>query len=230
MMSVREKHRKLVLHLMAFTFFLCGQINSIYADNLGVEGSVYQIVEPDMLTGIHEKLEMMKTNGELERQKQAVIRRTIQHILRPRPVSGVSDLPKGKKPVVRYFNPTIILNKNIKNANNDIIARKGTRVNPLDSIRFNETLIFINGDNARQIHWANQLIKRDTQKQKPFKIILVNGDINATAKALHHQIYFDQHGTLCHHFKIKHTPTLVFQPTQNKDESKKLLVQEVQID
>lgn len=222
-------------HFRKFTISLCTLIlllmaHGVSAKNLGVRGSIYQIIEPDMLTGIQTKLEVMQKSGELARENQAVLNRTLQHIIRPGPVAGVSDLPKGETPQIRTFNPSIILRKTIKDTHGDILAAKGTRVNPLDYMDFNEMLVFMNGDNSEQLKWVSELINKSKEKNQTVKIILVNGNIKTTSIALKTQVYFDQYGKLCQHFKITHTPTLVFEPQHQKGSEKKLVVKEVQID
>ncbi len=218
------------LSIILFALILPFMTYSVMAKNLGVQGAIYQITEPDMLTGIQTKLEVMQKSGELERENQAVLNRTVQHILRPRPVSGVSDLPKGETPQIRTFNPSIILSKTIKDTHGDVIAVKGTRVNPLDYMDFDELLVFINGDNSSQVKWMSELINKAKSQNQKLKIILVNGNIKTTSTALKTQVYFDQYGKLCQHFKITHTPTLVFEPQHQKGSEKKLVVKEVQID
>ena len=233
----RKIHKKHVSYwYLLLGILLCVSAPIAFAKNLGVEGSVYSIVEPDMLSGIHQKLIALQQSGELERQKAAVIQRTVQHLLRPVPVAGVRDLPPGKKPVTRTFDPSLVLNQDIKSVTGAIIAHKGTRINPLDTMRFKERLVFINGDNDRQIQWLVHFMHIAQQQgakiktRKTLKIILVNGNIQDAATALHHRVYFDQQGTLCQHFKITHTPTVVYQPDNTTHPIKQLVVKEVQVD
>ena len=236
--SQRKTHKKHVSYwYLLLGILLCVSAPLAFAKNLGVEGSVYSIVEPDMLSGIRQKLIALQKSGELERQKAAVIQRTVQHLLRPVPVAGVHDLPPGKKPVTRTFDPSLALNQDIKSVNGAIIAHKGTRINPLDTMRFHERLVFINGDNDRQIQWlvhslriAQQRAATTEKIRETLKIILVNGNIQDAATALHHRVYFDQRGTLCRHFNIVHTPTVVYQPNDGKGSTKRLVVREVQVD
>jgi len=205
--------------------------SSGWAGNLGVEGAVYTIAEPDMLTGIQAKLVSLEQSGDLEREKQAVIRRSVAHMLRPQAVAGVRDLEKGDTPSTRVFDPSMVLNKDIKNQNGYVVAHKGEHINPLDSMHFREMLVFINGDNPAQMTWANQVIDQSRASKERLKIILVRGDIKASSNGLKHRVYFDQHGSLCRHFHITHTPTRVFQPKEGKKQQQKtLLVQEVKID
>lgn len=131
---------------------------------------------------------------------------------------------------MHYFNPSTVLNKDIKNANGDVIAKKGTKINPLDDINFNERLVFINGDNPHQINWALQVIQKNRHHHSVIKIILVNGNIKDTSRALKTHVYFDQYGRLCQHFKIIHTPTLLYEPEKEKGPTKRLIVKEIKID
>jgi conjugal transfer pilus assembly protein TraW len=204
-------------------------ITHSYAENLGVQGSVYRIVEPDMLTAIYQKLEKMQQDGTLAQQQHDFIARSIQHVLRPPSVSGVTDLASGVAPSKHYYDPSIIVNKDITNANGFVIAHKDMMINPLANMHFDEKLIFINGDNNLQINWVNKIIKKYNQENISYKVILVNGDIKKTSYAINNRVYFDQFGRLCSKFGILHTPSLVFQPIENRSYLPKLIVQEVQI-
>ena len=216
-----------------------------------MEGAVYGISELDMLTGIEKKLISFNETGQLRKAQNAMMTRTLEHILRPKAVFGVSDLLKGQKAASHFFDPSVILNKDILNTQGERIARKGQRLNPLDQMHFDETLIFINGDNSAQIDWVGQY-KRERERKggrsisdKRLKIILVNGNIKTTSEKLKSPVYFDQYGSLCHTFHIRHTPTRVFQPGETEKEGeneinkktekgmerkKRLLVQEVMLD
>ena len=198
---------------------------SVFAENLGVYGSIYSISEPDMLTAIHEKLEIMKGNGELASQKKNFIDQSIKHILRPSPVKNVTDLGS-LSPKSYLFNPSIILDKNITNLDGEIIAKAGTKINPLKIKSFDEALIFINGDNTKEINWTFKAVKKYSRDFSDIKIILVNGDINTSAKALNHRVYFDQDGVLCKRFDIQHTPTMVYQDVVNGLKIPRLMIKE----
>ena len=202
------------LGLVATAFFILIIPGFILAKDLGVYGAVYPIVEPDMLSAIHKKLVSMQKSGQLAQARKDFISRSVSHILRPKPVSDVTDLGDAK-PTKHLFNPSIVLDKNITNATGNIIAKKGTRINPLTIKSFDEALLFIDGDNSKQIQLASVELKKLARKYRSIKIILVNGNINDTAKVLKHRIYFDQFGVLCHRFDIKHTPTLVTQAMVN---------------
>lgn len=198
---------------------------AVFAKNCGVYGSIYSISEQDMLNAIYTKLSLMQESGELQKQKKAFIARSISHILRPTPVLGVSDL-KNQTPKYWLFNPAIVLNHAITNVTGDVIASAGKKVNPLKFRPFNEALIFIDGDDQNQINWTEEKSKNDSKKYSAIKIILVNGDINQTAKVLGERVYFDQNGVLCKRFGITHTPTMVYQAEINDVKIPRLMIKE----
>src|SRR3990167_1877002 len=181
-----------------------------FAKNIGVYGSIYSISEPDMLNAIAQKLSIMQSDGQLALQKKKFIAKSIAHILRPTPVAGVSDLGS-LKPQSHLMNPAIFLNHTIRNSNNDVIALKGTKINPLKIKSFDEALLFIDGDDQKQIALAYHIIQTESKDFSAIKIILVNGDINQTAKLLRRHMYFDLGGVLCKRVGIMHTPTMVYQ-------------------
>lgn len=196
-----------------------------FSENLGVYGSIYSIEEPDMLSAIHSKLLSMQKSGVLKAQKRNFIARSIAHIERPTSVNGVTDLGSNK-PITRIFNPSIVLNNAITDLNGNVIAYPGEKINPLKIHTFNESLIFIDGDNSKQILLVENLVKKYQSQFEKIKIILTSGDINASANALHQRVYFDQKGVLCKRFKIQHTPTMVFQEKENGVKIPRLIIKE----
>ncbi len=233
MMTQTRKNRSIqsvVLSTLApacFVLFFClSLLSTCYANDLGVYGAIFSISEKDMLDGITQRLDAMQKDGEMAQYNQAFKDRAIQHILRPSPVAGVSDLDHSE-PTWHYFNPTIIVNHDITDSLGNVIAHQGDEVNPLKSIHFDEILYFINGDDAKQMAWMKKQIIVAEQVNQNIKVILVNGNIQTSAKNLNERVYFDQNGKLCQKFGIKHTPTVVYQPVNNHMILPRLMVKEV---
>lgn len=207
-------------------FLALSSFNAAQANDMGVYGTIYPIAEPDMLKAIYIRLNDMQKTGELDNKNQEFKRRAIAHILRPTPVKGVTDLGDAN-PTQHYFNPTIKVNHDIKDTLGRVIAHRGQLVNPLNIIRLNEVLYFINGDNTNQLKWIKNKINTANSTNQKIKIILVNGNIQTTSKHLNQRVYFDQYGKLCAKFKIKHTPTVVYQPVSHGIILPRLMVKEV---
>ena len=202
---------------MRYALLLLGLITlTAQAHCIGTYGSIYSIAEPDMLRAIHKRLAAMQEDGAIDRMQQGMIKRARAHVLRPTPVSGVTDLTGPASS--HYIDPSITIDHAIKLPSGEVIAQAGETINPLAIRVFHERLCFINGDNSQQISWVKH-------KASCNKVILVNGNIRKVTHSLGRRIYFDQFGYLCHRFKITHTPSVVFQPHFLQ----RLLVKEVQI-
>lgn len=200
-----------------------------HAHVIGTYGAIYPIAEMDMMSGIRLKLESLQQSGEMARENKKIIKRTVAHIIRPNPVESVSDLIPGEVATSRVFNPSITVNHDIKDQFGHVIAIKGQTINPLNVVSMHEILVFINADNRDQITWLNKDMASLKTTYNKVKIILVRGDIKSAHQALHSLIYFDQSGVLCKHYKIKHTPTLIYQPEDKRGKLKYLMIREVSV-
>ena len=188
---------------MSFTVCLLCSVNS-YAKNLGTWGSVYPITEEDFTKFIHERLLALKNSGKLREIQNNFVRRVKAHTLRPMPVAGLTTTDN---PKTVYYDPTFILQHDIKDATGKTLFPAGTTVNPLKKVKLHEALFFLDADDTRQIKWALK-----NEKHYNFvKYILVNGDIKDATKALHNRVYFDQYGKLTGKLGITHIPCIVTQ-------------------
>lgn len=172
------------------------------AKNFGTWGELYPISEQDMLTTINTRLQAMKASGELDMQQEAFKKQVIEKSLRPNPVSGLTLARENR---TYYINPSITVAENLTDQQGRIFAHKGDVVNPLDTVPFNQTLYFIDGDNPDHIAWMKSQ-KPDTMV---YRVILVNGDIREATKALGERIFFDQKGTMSRRFKLTAVPARV---------------------
>ncbi|EOW2411028.1 type-F conjugative transfer system protein TraW [Cronobacter dublinensis] len=172
------------------------------AKDLGTVGHLFEISEPDMLQFIQQRLSAMQDSGELDKLKNEAIERVKRNAVRPQPVPGLTAASENRSFI---FDPTFTVAETITDMSGRIIARKGDRVNPLDRVPYNETLFFIDGDNADQMAWIRNEIVKTTE----FKVILVNGNIRETSEALDERVYFDQAGVLTTKFGFTHTPVRI---------------------
>ena len=178
-----------------------GSMNAT-AKDLGTWGNLWQPAEPDLLVFIQARLKGMEQSGELKKLQDEAVERVKKNAVRPPPVQGLT-------PAVRYrasvYDPTFTVGETIMDMKGNVIARKGDSVNPLDKVAYNQTLYFIDGDNADQVKW----VKHQIAGQSDFKVILVNGNIRETSETLDEQIYFDQSGVLTTKFGFEHTPVRI---------------------
>ena len=207
---------ELYMKISKLTIFLCLLVIAplpSFAKNLGVWGAIFPVVEQDIKEFIYERLNQMQQNGDLEKLKKNFIRNVKDHTLRPTPVAGLTTT---EEPKTFYYDPTYVLDKNIADDKGKIIAKAGTTINSLDTIRLHGVMFFLNADDMRQIKWSFENVKNHDY----VRYILVQGNIKDASKALNDRIYFDQYGLITHKLGIKHIPCIV------KQEGKKLQIQE----
>lgn len=181
-------------------FLLC--VGGTSASDLGTWGDLYPIAEPDLVGIIKQRLGDMEKSGELAQKQDEFKQRVIENSLRPAPVRGLAI---ARENTTRLYDPTYIVSQDISDHQGHVFARKGQRVNPLDSVPFAQSLYFIDADDKRQLAWFK------TQKSTTLsaKVILVNGDIALATKALGTRIYFDQDGVLTKKFALTAVPARV---------------------
>jgi conjugal transfer pilus assembly protein TraW len=180
---------------------LCG-LGTARAADLGTWGDLYPIAEPDLVGTIKQRLGDMEKSGELAQKQDEFKQRVIENSLRPAPVRGLAI---ARENTTRLYDPTFIVSQDISDQQGTVFAKKGQRVNPLDSVPFAQTLYFIDADDQRQLAW----FKNQKSTTLSAKVILVNGDIAQATKALGTRIYFDQDGVLTKKFALTAVPARV---------------------
>ncbi|MGA5657869.1 type-F conjugative transfer system protein TraW [Rahnella contaminans] len=180
---------------------LCG-LGTARAADLGTWGDLYPIAEPDLVGTIKQRLGDMEKSGELAQKQDEFKQRVIENSLRPAPVRGLAIAQEN---TTRLYDPTFVVSQDISDHQGTVFAKKGQRVNPLDSVPFMQTLYFIDADDKRQLAW----FKSQKSTTLSVKVILVNGDIAQATKALDTRIYFDQDGVLTKKFGLTAVPARV---------------------
>ncbi len=189
---------------IALSVALFGCSRALFAQDLGVVGPVYPIVEQDMLLTIEQRLKEMEESGELARIEEDAKARYKAYVERP---EGV-HLPRAKKNRTYYVDPRLTVPYYIRDHEGRIIHPAGTTVNPLDYITLSKQLLFFDGDDPVQVKWARSMIDRDPLRVKP---ILTNGPVLALMKKWQLRLYFDQRGKLVERFGILGVPAVVIQ-------------------
>lgn len=175
----------------------------IEAKDYGQAGQTFPVIEPDLLTTIEARLKRAEASGELARTNEMFARRAEAKVRRPTPVAGITPAEEAR---TWDYDPSVTLERDIRDQKGNLIASAGQKINPLDFIAIKQDLVFIDGDNAAQIAWATG---RYTDLKA--KIIFVNGSPIETMTARKRRFYFDQEGKLTAKFGIQHTPAVVTQ-------------------
>ena len=171
------------------------------ARDYGQRGTVFPVIERDLLEQIHSRLMQMEQSGETARLNGELKRRTSAQVNRPDPVTGIGRASEARR---WSFDPTITLAADITGAKGALIHAAGTKVNPLDSVQLRGDLLFLDGDDPDQLAWV---LKQDANA----KLILVNGAPLELMKARQRRFYFDQGGKLTQRLGIRSVPARVRQ-------------------
>ena len=190
---------KLILPAALLAVLLCPA--EVLARDYGQRGTVFPVIERDLLEQIHSRLTQMERSGETARLNEDLKRRTIARVNRPDPVAGIVRASEARR---WQFDPTITLAADIRGAKGELIHAAGTRVNPLDSVQLRAELLFLDGDDPDQLAWA-------LKQAANAKLILVIGAPLELMKARQRRFYFDQGGKLTERFGIRSVPARVRQ-------------------
>lgn len=182
-----------------------GIIEPLFANDLGVIGQTYSIEEEDFLDFIQHRIITMQNNGEWNTLQNQFRNRVKSAVDRPKPVSRITNTTIKKSWV---YDPTIVVPYDLKDHHGRVFAKKGSEFNPLTVVSLKNSLVFIDGDNPKQVAWAKAC---NLQQNGKIKIILINGSIQSLSKSFLKPIYFDQEGRLTTCFHIQHVPAFVMQ-------------------
>lgn len=211
-------------------------LNALHAKCFGTHGVIFPIEEQDPIATIQQKLKVMEDSGELERRNLELQKKARTSVERPKPVEGITKATKGR---VFYYDPTYVVQADFKDHQGTCFAKKGTRINPLETVALSTNLIFFDGDDEEQLTWvkghlatsrvtpppgqpADSLAAQNSH-EKPIKLILVKGAPLKLSEELNFPVYFDQSGILTQKLGIKHVPALVSQ------DGKKLKIEEIKV-
>jgi len=194
-----------VTPLRAAPFLVAGLLMAAPASarDYGQHGTVWSVIEPDLLEQIHARLTHLEKTGETAKLNEELKQRTIARVNRPEPVAGISAAAAARS---WRFDPTISVERDIADDKGRVIVAAGTRVNPLDTVPLRVPLVFLDGDDPEQLAWATR-----RYASTKAKLILVRGAPLELMKARQRRFYFDQGGNLVKHFGIRAVPATVKQ-------------------
>lgn len=180
------------------------------AASLGTWGDTWDIRENNLIAVLKNNLQQHFAGRSQADIEQELRKKVEEQALRPPPVTGITT---GRDTRTRLFDPSFTVQRDIADHNGVVFAHKGQKVNPFDVIPvFDETLYFIDADDARQIAWMKQQRPQTTTH----RVILVNGNVRDGALALGSRVYFDQTGSITQKFGITQVPAEVRQAPGQK--------------
>lgn len=187
----------LIRVLISSVFILNSIFAVLNAKDLGTCGTVYPIAEEDIIQYLKNKIAYSGESWMKEFQKS-----TLEKMKTPKPVSGIT---KAQEYRTFSFDPSITLTQDVIDHEGQIIAKAGTRINPLDHVSLDYEMIFFDGDDPAQCAFARE------NKSKKSKWILIKGNPYDLEIQENYPVYFDQQGVLVQKFGIKKVPAKVSQ-------------------
>ena len=180
---------------MRYVLILTMISSSVFAKDFGVRGPIFPIVELNPIEVIEKQL------GDLDPSE-------LEKLLLQSADEGKLFVPiRGWVPTTQprkfQYDPTYTIPQDIKDHKGRVLFKQGEKVNPLTLHPMEKTLLFIDGREAAQIHWALD------EHPQPSKVILVAGSPNQLMKIHKRSFYFDQDAHLLKAFDIKQIPAAV---------------------
>jgi conjugal transfer pilus assembly protein TraW len=204
------KHKAFVAAIIVSTL-------AAQAKEFGVIGQTWKIKEQDAIEVINGKLLSMEKTGALAQHNQMVKDRVEAQIKSPTSL----QLPAATKERTFTYDPSIVVQEDLKDARGVIFQHKGAVVNPLDTVSMPYQLVFFDAEDKKQLEYALQ--SHSNAAIKP-KLILTGGSPINIEQEYGVDVYFDQQGVLIKQLGIKAVPAIV---SQN---DKRLHVNEVRLD
>lgn len=177
----------------------------VEAKNLGVYGKTFAIEEPDLLQVIETKLSQAKESGKLKTLQDTWQQQAQQSVERPAPVHGIHHTEKAR---TFFYDPSVIVPEDLKDHQGRIFQKSGTRINPLKIRPFTQILLFLDGDDKKQLQWA---LRQTSAHKNKMLLILVNGTPFQLMEQTKQRFYFDQQGQLVKQLGIQQVPARVMQ-------------------
>ena len=199
-----ERSLQKIIKSFALWILLLIPTSLVSAEDKGVLGEVFPIIEDDLLEVIQNKLGGLEKDGTLKSHQQQIQQQIEKGIKRPVPVKNLTTAQTASQTL---FDPSIIVPHDLKDHQGRVFQKAGTKVNPLTMRSLSKPLLFIDGDDQAQIEWAlsehkaNQLVK----------IILTSGAPLELSEKYNLPFYFDQDGVLTTKLGIKEVPSRVSQ-------------------
>ena len=175
------------------------------ATDLGRIGPTYSIGEPHLLEDIQRRLQQKERSGELKMLEDAARARAVKAVAEPAPVTGLQAATTARS---FYYDPTLVLDRNVVDDQGRVLFAAGTRRNPLEVVALSKRLLFFDARDPRQVRQARRLIEVHGGRVKP---ILVGGSYLDLMQAWRVRVYYDQNGTLTRQLGIAQVPALVSQ-------------------
>jgi conjugal transfer pilus assembly protein TraW len=176
----------------------------VFAKDFGVQGHVWEISEPD----IRESLVRSAAKVDWDSINKGVADRAETWAERLDPF----DLPLASKTETAWVDPSLVLTGDIKAPFETedgyewrVVYPAGTRVNPLDSVRPVDNMLFFDGRDDKQVKFALDSLKNH---QLDLMLVLTAGNPEKLSEKINRPVYY-ANTALIEKFQIQKVPSLL---------------------
>lgn len=186
-------------------------IHCALAIDFGKRAQSFGINEEPFIVMMMRKLQ----NQDLEANQKKMQELVKEKVTNPSPVAGVKPATKDRE---FYHDPTYELQENIFLPCGKLLHKAGTRVNPLEYMKLERRIFFIDAREQKQIEWIKEQLAAKGSEALAIedKIILVGGSVFTMQDILKEAgletaVYFDQFGELTKKWGITASPAIAQQ-------------------
>ena len=179
----------------------------VFGKDFGRMGQVFPIEEESFLEFIQRSF----LPGALDQKMVQAKQKLFEQAKSPLPVKGIKVAETSRSFLLDI---SFTVKKDVKDLKGRVIVQAGTKINPLEKLHLSSGLLFLDGDEEKQLCWARQ-------QKGEFKWLLVKGKPAELEISEKRPIYFDQEGLYSSRFLIENIPARIVQ------KGKYLLVEEV---
>lgn len=190
--------------LLALAPLMAGAASNAASTDLGVMGKVYPLAERSLLAVLMERLQQAQSSGEFARIEQAARQRWQAYAEQP----PGQHFPRAPNARTRQLDMTLTVEHDLADADGNVFARAGTKVNPLAMMQLSKDILLFDATDAAQAAWAKQYI---ATSKRPLKPILTAGKVLQLMQDWKTQLWFDQGGYLAKRFRIEYLPVVLRQ-------------------
>ena len=137
--------------------------------DLGRQGNVYAIEEIDII----KEMQARAAKIDWEAKKKAALKRAWLNI----PIEKLEPATEDK---IRLIDPTVTLKKDIKGVKGELVAKAGTKVNPLKKRPFTFIYIAFDGTNKKEVEFVKKMLPEWQKEHNVIKkkVVLMLTDID----------------------------------------------------
>lgn len=195
------------IRIISFLFIGIVLHDPVIARDCGTFGIIYLVEEADPIAFIQQKLKVMEDSGELKKRNLELQEKARTSVERPNSVKGITKATKSR---VFYYDPTYEVKEDLHDHQGQCFSKKGSKINPLETVSLSQNLVFFDGDDEDQVAWVKEQFSKSIEKNS-IRLILVRGAPLELSEKLNIPVYFDQEGILTKKLGIRHVPAVVSQ-------------------